>query len=97
MTFSVEVPAEEVDAEAQNGLLRIQQQAHLPGFRQGKAPMELIQKNFSDRAMELAVDDLIQKYVPQALRELHIGPVAPPRQVPQNATARSRRGRGRPR
>ncbi|MBI5881854.1 MAG: trigger factor [Elusimicrobia bacterium] len=78
VTFSVEVPAEEVDAEAQNGLLRIQSQAHLPGFRQGKAPMELIQKNFSDRAMEVAVDDMIQKYVPQALRELQIGPVAPP-------------------
>ncbi|MBI4678248.1 MAG: trigger factor [Elusimicrobia bacterium] len=79
MTFSVEVPADEVDAEAHNGLLRIQSHAHLPGFRPGKAPMELIQRNFSDRAMELAVEDMIKKYVPAALRELQIGPVAPPR------------------
>ncbi|MFA6318269.1 MAG: trigger factor [Elusimicrobiota bacterium] len=79
VTFSVEVPAEEVDAEAQNGLLRIQSHAHLPGFRPGKAPLELIQKNFADRAQELALEDMIQKYVPQALRDLKVAPVAPPR------------------
>ncbi|MBI5622654.1 MAG: trigger factor [Elusimicrobia bacterium] len=79
VTFSVEVPAEEVESEAQTGLLRIQAHAHLPGFRPGKAPLELIQKNYAERAAEIAVEDMIQKYVPQALRELKIVPVAPPR------------------
>ncbi|MBI5208848.1 MAG: trigger factor [Elusimicrobia bacterium] len=81
VTFSVEVPPQELEAEAHNELMRIQQHAHVPGFRPGKAPMEIIQKNYSGHAMEDVVSDLIRKYVPTALRELKIEPVAPPRIV----------------
>lgn len=77
-TFSVEVPAAKVEEQTHNHLLRIQQQARIPGFRQGKAPLELIQKQFTDHAKQEVVDQLIRKYVPEAISELKIRPVAVP-------------------
>ncbi|MDD5655847.1 MAG: trigger factor [Elusimicrobia bacterium] len=76
--FSVEVPGAQFDAESQNALVRVQQRAKLPGFRPGKAPLELVSRQFSDIIENEVVDTLLRKHVPEALRELKLQPVAPP-------------------
>lgn len=78
VSLSVEVPPAEVENETHNLLLRIQQQARLPGFRPGKAPLEVVKKQFEGHAREQVVDSLLRKFIPQALRELSINPVAAP-------------------
>jgi trigger factor len=78
ISFSVEVPAAKVADESHDALLRIQQRARLPGFRQGKAPLDLVKKNFAGHAHEEVVDRLIRKHVPEALKELSLQPIATP-------------------
>lgn len=78
VTFLLEVPAAEVENETHTLLLRIQQQARLPGFRPGKAPLEVVKKHFEGHAREQVVDSLLRKFIPQALRELSLNPVAAP-------------------
>ncbi|MBI5239834.1 MAG: trigger factor [Elusimicrobia bacterium] len=76
--FSVEVPAAQVEAESHNTLLRFQQRAKLPGFRPGKAPLDMVRQHFSGHLEEEVVDHFARKHVPEALRELKLSPVAPP-------------------
>jgi trigger factor len=78
VSFSVEVPQNLVEQETQNLLVRIQQRAKIPGFRPGKAPLELVKKNFTGHAQEQVLDSLIRKYTPEAMKELNIRPVAVP-------------------
>jgi trigger factor len=77
-TFSVEVPASQVEAESQNMLVRFQQRAKLPGFRPGKAPLDMVRQHFGAHLQEEVVDSFARKHVPEALRELKLSPVAPP-------------------
>lgn len=78
VTFSVTVPPQLVADEQQNALMHFQQRARLPGFRPGKAPLDLIKKQFSGSAKEEAVDRLIRKNVPEACKELQLRPIATP-------------------
>ena len=68
VTFSVEIPAAQVQDETHNYLLRLQQRAKIPGFRPGKAPLDLVKKEFTERAREDVLDGLIRKYVPEGMR-----------------------------
>ena len=77
-TFSVEVPAAQVEAESHNALLRLQQRAKLPGFRPGKAPLDLVRQQFGAHLQEDVRDHFVRKHVPEALRELRLSPVAAP-------------------
>jgi trigger factor len=76
--FSVEIPAPEARAEEENSLVRYQERAVLSGFRAGKAPLDLIKKQFSEAIRQDAVTRLARKHVPEALTELKLHPVAPP-------------------
>jgi len=75
---SVEIPAKLVLDEDHNILLRFQQKAKIPGFRPGKAPLELIKTQFAGSIRNEAVDEIIRRFVPQALKDLKIDPVATP-------------------
>ncbi|MDD5629365.1 MAG: trigger factor [Elusimicrobia bacterium] len=77
-TFSVEVPAAQVEAESHNSLLRFQQRARLPGFRPGKAPLDLVRQQFGAHIQEDVIDHFARKHVPEALRELKLSPVTAP-------------------
>ena len=76
--FSVEIPAPEAREEEENSLVRYQERAVLSGFRAGKAPLDLIKKQFSEAIRQDAVTRLARKHVPEALTELKLNPVAPP-------------------
>lgn len=78
VSLSVEVPQNLVEQETQNLLIRIQQQAKIPGFRPGKAPLELVKKSYMGHAQEQVLDSLIRKYTPEAMKELNVRPVAVP-------------------
>ena len=78
VVFSVEVPAAKVQDETHNLLVRIQQRAKVPGFRPGKAPLDVVKKQFAGNAREEVVDELIRRHVPEALQELGLKPVAVP-------------------
>lgn len=78
VTLSVEIPAVELADATQTALVRVQSQARIPGFRQGKAPMDVVKQHFTGHAREEAVDALIRKHVPAALEDLKLRVVETP-------------------
>lgn len=77
-TVEVEVPVGLVQDAMHNVWLRIQSQARLPGFRPGKAPLALVQQQFQGEARSRAVETLIQRSIPDAMKQLDLRPVSSP-------------------
>jgi trigger factor len=77
-TLSVVVPAEEVSHAIEEAYKDVQRRARMPGFRQGKAPMELIKKNFAGQALEHGINELLRETVHHALETEKIVPLAAP-------------------
>lgn len=78
VTLSVEVAPQEVTDQSQTALMRLQSLARIPGFRAGKAPLDIVKQHFAGRAREEAIDALIRKHVPAALEELKLRVVETP-------------------
>lgn len=78
VTLSVEVAPQEVTDQSQTALMRLQSLARIPGFRAGKAPLDIVKQHFAGRAREEAIDALIRKHVPAALEDLKLRVVETP-------------------
>lgn len=78
LTLSVEIPSEEVANSTQTALVRLQNRARIPGFRAGKAPLEVVKQHFTGHAKEEALDSLIRKHVPTVLEEMKLRVVETP-------------------
>jgi trigger factor len=78
VTLSIEIPRGEVTAETARVFDDLQKRAQVPGFRQGKAPMDLIRKNYAGTAREKIVENLIHRSVQPALTTQGIEPVNVP-------------------
>jgi trigger factor len=79
LTFSVELHKEEVEKETEHVFRDIQTRAALPGFRTGKAPMELVRKNFDNRARQTVLENLIGRGAGQILRERKLETIDTPK------------------
>ena len=77
-TFEVELSADRLAQAVHTTLMRIQQRAKIPGFRPGKAPIEIVRRQFTPQARADAVEELIKKAVPEALRMAGLNPVVFP-------------------
>lgn len=76
--LTIEIPGDVIDREYKDSLARIRQKANIPGFRPGKAPVNLIEKKFEQEIKSDLVDRLIPKYYTQAMKEADLFPVAMP-------------------
>jgi trigger factor len=79
VTLSIELPKEEVEKETESVFQDIQTRASLPGFRTGKAPIDLVRKNFSERARQTVLENLIGRSASQVLRERKLQTIDTPR------------------
>ena len=66
------IPVEEVRESFSRKYEQIQKKAKLPGFRRGKIPLDMLKKNYGDVAWKEALEDLFQKFYPQALKKNQI-------------------------
>ncbi|MBI3547646.1 MAG: trigger factor [Elusimicrobia bacterium] len=78
ITLQIEVPAEKVKEATHTALIRLQSQARLPGFRPGKAPIEMVQQQLSGALRERVVDQLLRDAVPKACEEHKLHPLSSP-------------------
>lgn len=69
VTYSVELAKDEVARETEEVFKDIQTRAALPGFRTGKAPLEMIKKNFAQRARQAVLENLIGRAAAQVIRD----------------------------
>jgi trigger factor len=74
----VEIPADVIEKEIGLSLQKLKQKAKIPGFRQGMAPMNLLEKRFGKDVEAEVLDKIIPQYFGKALKEANIEPVTFP-------------------
>ncbi|OGR80592.1 MAG: trigger factor [Elusimicrobia bacterium RIFCSPLOWO2_02_FULL_39_32] len=76
--FAVQIPQDLVNIKEEEVTLEFKKQAQLPGFRVGKAPVELVRKNYLEKVKSRTQDKLLSAFVPQILKEKEISPIVTP-------------------
>lgn len=77
--MSIEVEAERAEGRYLEVLRGFQRAARLPGFREGKAPVELIEQRFASDAREEMLKTLIPEAYHQSIQDQKVSPVSLPR------------------
>ncbi|MBP7843776.1 MAG: trigger factor [Proteobacteria bacterium] len=77
--ISIEIPVDSVKAEFEKTYRDIQKEAELKGFRKGKAPLSVIVKTYSGMAQDHVARNLVEKFLPEALKENSLQPAHSPR------------------
>jgi len=76
--INFEIPADRVATEIDKVYGEIQKRASLPGFRKGKVPKSLIEKNYQQQMEEDVVKNLFNDTYFKYLQEQNISPVTYP-------------------
>jgi len=77
-TLAVEAPRDVVQAAWEEALRRVQRQAHLPGFRKGRVPRDLVRLHFADEVRREVAERLIPDIYRRAVTEAGLRPVEEP-------------------
>src|SRR3989338_5557145 len=77
--MSVEVEAEHAEERYQEVLRGFQRAARLPGFREGKAPVTLIEQRYQAEAREELLKMLIPEAYHQSIQTQKVAPVSLPK------------------
>ena len=79
VAINVEVPPDRVEQAAEKAFRRLVQKASIPGFRPGKAPRALYERQYgSDHLYEEAARDLVDEYYRQAVDAHDLHPLDQP-------------------
>jgi len=76
--LKIEIPAETIEKEIRDSFEKVRRKTTLPGFRTGKAPMELIEKRFGKEVEQDVLDRIVPSGYVEALKEANVTPVANP-------------------
>jgi trigger factor len=76
--MNVEVPEEQVIKEVDSFYRELSQKAKIKGFRPGKVPRNILERQFKDYVKAEVIQKLIQESYPQALSEAKLRPVSNP-------------------
>jgi trigger factor len=76
--LKIEIPQEAIEKEISSAFRRLRAKVKLPGFRPGKAPMDLLEKRFGKEVETEAMEKLLPEYYNSALKEAELRPVAGP-------------------
>lgn len=76
--LKIEIPAETIEKEMRDSLEKLRRKTTIPGFRTGKAPLDLIEKRFGREVEADVLDRIIPKGYMEALKEANIIPVSNP-------------------
>jgi trigger factor len=74
----VEVPGERVSEELERGLREMGRRARIPGFRQGRIPMEIVRQRFGKEVHDEVIERMVREYARRALEEKKLSPVQDP-------------------
>ena len=69
-----EVPRERVEGEIEDIITGIRREISMPGFRKGKAPLDLVRARFAETAQKEAIEKLIPEAYQKALRAESLRP-----------------------
>lgn len=76
--LEIEMPKESIENSFNKIIEEIRKTANIPGFRPGKAPLDLVEKKHNGDAMEEVKRQLVPQAYQQALEEQNINPLSYP-------------------
>ena len=82
--MQVQVPAERVSKEIAERLKSLSRTARLNGFRPGKAPLNVIRRQFGMQVHREVIGELLQSSFAEAVTEKQLSPAGSPRIEPQS-------------
>lgn len=82
--MQVQVPAVRVSSEIAARLKTISRTARLNGFRPGKAPLNVIRRQFGPQVHREVIGELLQATFSEAVAQQHLAPAGSPRIQPQS-------------
>ncbi|MDH5769039.1 MAG: trigger factor [Nitrospirota bacterium] len=74
----IEIPSDAIENEIKDTFEKLRQKTKLPGFRTGKAPMNLIEKRFGKEVEAEVLEKVIPDFYKRALKEAELIPVTTP-------------------
>ncbi len=74
----VKIPAQQVSRAVDERLRAIAGRAKIPGFRPGKAPLNIVQQQFGASARHEVVQDLVRSSYPEAVDKAGVRPASAP-------------------
>jgi trigger factor len=80
--LEVAVPAQAVTSEIEHRLKQLARTSRLKGFRPGKAPLQVVRKQFGEQVRAEVVSDLMRKSFAEAVSKEQLTPAAGPRIEP---------------
>lgn len=76
--LEVEIPGEQVSEEFEKSIKEYSRHARIPGFRQGKIPLEVVRQRFGKDLRDEVVGRMVREYSVRALEEKKLQPVDAP-------------------
>jgi trigger factor len=76
--LKIEIPTDIIEKEYSESLDKVRQRSRIPGFRPGKAPINLIEKKFGNDVKTDIIDRLVPQYYSKAMKEAELVPVTLP-------------------
>ena len=77
--WKVTIPAPEINNELDKKYLEIQKDVKIPGFRQGKVPLNIIKDRYSKNVLPEVTDKVINKNLTKAILEKKLKPAVQPK------------------
>ncbi len=77
--LEIEVPVERVEIEYKSVFNKIQRNAKIDGFRQGKAPLQIIEKKYREYAGEEVAENIAKSTFYDAATQKELAPIVEPR------------------
>lgn len=73
--LKIEIPSEVIEREIASSVEKLRQRVKIPGFRPGKAPINLLEKRFGKEIKSEVLEKIIPEYYTMALREADLRPI----------------------
>jgi trigger factor len=77
--LNVSLPAQEIDGEVQNRLMRLARNVRMHGFRPGKVPLRLVQQQYGGQVRQEVLGDALQKTFGEAVKQQNLRVAGYPR------------------
>ncbi|MFL2650499.1 MAG: trigger factor [Alphaproteobacteria bacterium] len=77
--WKVTIPGPEINSELDKKYLEIQKDVKIPGFRQGKVPLNIIKDRYSKNVLPEVTDRVINKNLTKAILEKKLKPAVQPK------------------
>jgi trigger factor len=77
-TLDIEVPSDEVERRLDDVAKTLARRASLPGFRPGRAPLDLVRQHFASTVEQRFLEEFVPQVTSEAVDQARLTPAVPP-------------------